>query len=101
MCRSENVRKDEENAENRRRVEIAERLSSAQRGDEVLAVNSRRLRNSIISLAIFFALVIALLLGVPGLRAAADRISDAASRASRAPVTWCCSISSSGASAAA
>jgi uncharacterized membrane protein YbhN (UPF0104 family) len=44
---------------------------------DALAVQSRRLRNSIISLAIFFALVAALLLGVPGLRAAARRISDA------------------------
>jgi uncharacterized membrane protein YbhN (UPF0104 family) len=42
-----------------------------------MAANSRRLRNSIISLAIFFALLIALLLGVPGLRAARDHISDA------------------------
>jgi uncharacterized membrane protein YbhN (UPF0104 family) len=36
------------------------------------------LRNSVISLAIFFALVIALLFAVPGLRAAGDTISDAA-----------------------
>jgi uncharacterized membrane protein YbhN (UPF0104 family) len=43
----------------------------------VLAAQSRTLRNSIISLAIFFALVVALLLGVPGLRAAAEQISDA------------------------
>jgi len=42
-----------------------------------MAVQSRTLRNSIISLAIFFALVAALLLGVPGLRSAADRITDA------------------------
>ncbi len=42
-----------------------------------MAAQSRTLRNSIISLAIFFALVAALLLGVPGLRSAADRISDA------------------------
>jgi uncharacterized membrane protein YbhN (UPF0104 family) len=43
----------------------------------VLAAQSRTLRNSIISLAIFFALVVALLLGVPGLDTAADRISHA------------------------
>jgi uncharacterized membrane protein YbhN (UPF0104 family) len=43
----------------------------------VLAAQSRTLRNSIISLAIFFALVAALLLGVPGLRRAAEQISDA------------------------
>ncbi|HWX97120.1 MAG TPA: lysylphosphatidylglycerol synthase transmembrane domain-containing protein [Solirubrobacteraceae bacterium] len=50
------------------------------RGDDntgALAAQSRTLRNSIISLSIFFALVVALLLGVPGLRAAADHISDA------------------------
>ena len=43
----------------------------------MLAAQSRTLRNSVISLAIFFALVIALLIGVPGLDAAADRISHA------------------------
>jgi uncharacterized membrane protein YbhN (UPF0104 family) len=50
------------------------------RGDETasaMAAHSRTLRNSIISLAIFFALLVALLLGVPGLRSAADHISDA------------------------
>src|SRR5947209_5921806 len=50
------------------------------RGDDrasAIAAHSRTLRNSIISLAIFFALVVVLLLGVPGLRAAADHISDA------------------------
>jgi uncharacterized membrane protein YbhN (UPF0104 family) len=56
----------------------------AQRHDHVTAEaaaamsqQSRTLRNSIIGLAIFFALVVALLLAVPGLREAADRISDA------------------------
>jgi uncharacterized protein (TIRG00374 family) len=40
--------------------------------------DSRRLRNGLISLAIFCALVVVLLLGLPGLfREAADRISDA------------------------
>ncbi len=43
----------------------------------VMAAQSRKLRNSLIGLAIFFALVAALLLSVPGLRAAADRIGDA------------------------
>jgi uncharacterized membrane protein YbhN (UPF0104 family) len=43
----------------------------------VLAAQSRTLRNSIISLAVFFALVIALLFSVPGLDAAADRITKA------------------------
>ncbi len=44
---------------------------------DALAASSRTLRNSIISLAVFFALVVGLLLGVPGLRSAADKISDA------------------------
>ncbi len=47
------------------------------RGVDEFAAQSRTLRNSLISLAVFFALVAALLLGVPGLRAAAERISDA------------------------
>jgi uncharacterized membrane protein YbhN (UPF0104 family) len=42
-----------------------------------LAASSRTLRNSIISLAVFFAIVAGLLLGVPGLREAGDRITDA------------------------
>ena len=42
-----------------------------------MAAQSRTLRNGIISLAVFFALVVGLLLGVPGLRSAGDRISDA------------------------
>jgi uncharacterized membrane protein YbhN (UPF0104 family) len=42
-----------------------------------MAQQSRTLRNSIIGLAIFFALVAGLLLAVPGLRAAADRIGHA------------------------
>jgi uncharacterized membrane protein YbhN (UPF0104 family) len=44
-------------------------------------VQSRRLRNSLISLAIFFALVIGLLFAVPGLDEAADRVT-------RASVGW-------------
>jgi uncharacterized membrane protein YbhN (UPF0104 family) len=52
--------------------------AAGQEGREAaLAASSRTLRNSVISLAIFFALVVALLLGVPGLREAADHISDA------------------------
>ena len=43
----------------------------------MLAAQSRTLRNSIVSLAIFFALVVALLISVPGLDAAADRITKA------------------------
>jgi uncharacterized membrane protein YbhN (UPF0104 family) len=42
-----------------------------------MAEQSRSLRNNFISLAIFFALVVALLFGVPGLRSAAERITDA------------------------
>ncbi|HEV7936720.1 MAG TPA: lysylphosphatidylglycerol synthase transmembrane domain-containing protein [Solirubrobacteraceae bacterium] len=38
---------------------------------------SRRLRNGLISLAIFFVLVVALLLAVPGLRSAGELITDA------------------------
>jgi uncharacterized membrane protein YbhN (UPF0104 family) len=44
---------------------------------DALAAQSRVLRNSIISLAIFFALVVALLLGVPALDAAGDRLTKA------------------------
>jgi len=46
------------------------------RGD-VLQAQSRTLRNSLISLAVFFALVVLLLLAVPGLQAAAERLTDA------------------------
>jgi len=42
-----------------------------------MSAQSRSLRNSIVVLAVFFVLVAALLLSVPGLRAAADRIGDA------------------------
>jgi uncharacterized membrane protein YbhN (UPF0104 family) len=42
-----------------------------------MAAQSRTLRNSIISLAVFFALVAALLFGVPGLDSAGDRIAHA------------------------
>ncbi len=45
--------------------------------DAAMSANSRTLRNSLISLAIFFALLAALMLAVPGLRSAADRIGDA------------------------
>jgi len=46
-----------------------------QRG--AMAAHSRSLRNNIISLAVFFVLVAALLFAVPDLRSAADHISDA------------------------
>ena len=56
---------------------LAEEPTDASRRRRDARAQSRTLRNSIVSLAIFFALVAALLLSVPGLRAAAERISDA------------------------
>jgi uncharacterized membrane protein YbhN (UPF0104 family) len=44
---------------------------------DVLQVQSRTLRNSIISLAIFFALAVALVLSVPDLRSAVEHLTDA------------------------
>lgn len=46
-------------------------------GDSDIAGQSRRLRHGLISLAIFFALIAGLLLAVPGLRSAGERIADA------------------------
>ena len=72
------VRKSEENAKNREgEGAIAEQQIGLQDGVDAFAAQSRTLRNSIISLAIFFALVVALLIGVPGLDEAADRIAHA------------------------
>jgi uncharacterized membrane protein YbhN (UPF0104 family) len=45
--------------------------------EDVLAKQSRTLRNSLISLAVFFGILALLLLAIPGLRTAAERISDA------------------------
>jgi uncharacterized membrane protein YbhN (UPF0104 family) len=42
-----------------------------------MSTQSRRLRNGLISLAIFFALIVALLFAVPGLRSAGERITEA------------------------
>jgi uncharacterized membrane protein YbhN (UPF0104 family) len=42
-----------------------------------VSAQTRTLRNSIVSLAVFFAFVVALLFAVPGLRSAAERITDA------------------------
>jgi uncharacterized membrane protein YbhN (UPF0104 family) len=42
-----------------------------------LAGESRRLRNGLVSLAVFFVLVVALLFAVPGLRSAAEKMTDA------------------------
>jgi len=49
----------------------------SEQGVDEYEAQSRRLRNSIIGLAIFFALILALLLAIPGLHEAADRIADA------------------------
>jgi uncharacterized membrane protein YbhN (UPF0104 family) len=49
----------------------------ADRSADPMASHSRTLRNSVISLAIFFGLLLALLFAVPGLRTAADLITDA------------------------
>jgi uncharacterized protein (TIRG00374 family) len=46
-------------------------------GEDVLGAQSRTLRNSVISLAIFFVLVVVLLLAVPGLQEASERLTDA------------------------
>jgi len=46
-------------------------------GEGALEASSRTLRNSVISLAVFFAMVVGLLLGVPGLQAAGEQITDA------------------------
>jgi uncharacterized membrane protein YbhN (UPF0104 family) len=45
--------------------------------DADMSAQSRRLRNGLISLAVFFALVAALLLAVPGLSSAGEKITDA------------------------
>ena len=50
---------------------------SAREAESALAAQSRTLRNSIISLAVFFVLTVGLLLAVPGLRTAAEKITDA------------------------
>jgi len=47
---------------------------------EELAAHSRTLRNSVISLAVFFALIVALLLSVPGLHSVEQDIYHASSR---------------------
>jgi uncharacterized membrane protein YbhN (UPF0104 family) len=68
----------EENTKNHEgSADIAEQQIGEQQGADVLAAQSRTLRNSLISLAIFFALVAALLFSVPGLDKAADRITHA------------------------
>ncbi len=51
--------------------------SAAEDPAAAMAGQTRTLRNSIVSLAVFFALLAGLLTGIPGLRSAADRITDA------------------------
>jgi uncharacterized membrane protein YbhN (UPF0104 family) len=55
------------------------RIDEEQPEDErdELAAQSRKLRNSVISLAVFFVIVAGLLLGVPGLKSAGELITDA------------------------
>jgi uncharacterized membrane protein YbhN (UPF0104 family) len=45
--------------------------------DRALARHTRRLRNSVVSLAVFCVLVVLLLLAIPGLRSAGERATDA------------------------
>lgn len=52
-------------------------ITPAETRDAELSAQSRRIRNSIVSLVVFFALVVALLFAVPGLRSVARRIEDA------------------------
>ena len=61
----------------RRITEEGDAAVPAEETAQGLAVQSRRLRNSIVSLAVFFVIVAGLLLGVPGLRTAGERITDA------------------------
>jgi uncharacterized membrane protein YbhN (UPF0104 family) len=53
-----------------------ERPQGSEENDQ-LASTSRRLRNSLISLAVFFAIVVGLLVAVPSLQSAAKQITDA------------------------
>ncbi|HEV2982677.1 MAG TPA: lysylphosphatidylglycerol synthase transmembrane domain-containing protein [Solirubrobacteraceae bacterium] len=51
--------------------------AEAHERDGQIEAHSRTLRNSIVYLAIFFVLLVGLLLAVPGLRSAAEQITDA------------------------
>lgn len=59
------------------RVEDSKRAGGGSIDDTTMSTQSRRLRNGLLSLAVFFALVVALLLAIPGLRSAGERITDA------------------------
>lgn len=56
---------------------MREDTGTAAESAATMSAQSRTLRNSLIGLAVFFALVAALLVSVPGLRAAAERMADA------------------------
>jgi uncharacterized protein (TIRG00374 family) len=58
-------------------VQASEGPADGNDHDGGFAAQSRRLRNSVISLAVFFVIVAGLLLGVPGLHEAGERITDA------------------------
>jgi uncharacterized membrane protein YbhN (UPF0104 family) len=58
-------------------VTDAGEAGEARSAERALAAQTRRLRNSVISLAVFCALVVALLFAVPGLRSAGERATDA------------------------
>jgi len=57
-------------------AEEEEQEDGSEQSGGTMADQSRRLRNSVISLAVFFGLVIGLLFGAPGLRAAGELITD-------------------------
>jgi uncharacterized membrane protein YbhN (UPF0104 family) len=61
----------------RESAESPQSQPAASGGEGGITGESRRLRNGLISLAVFFVLVVALLLAVPGLRAAGEKITDA------------------------
>ena len=72
------LRKREENPKNwEGSIEEQETEAPQASSDDMLASQSRTLRNSLISLAVFFAIVAGLLLGVPSLKSAGQRITDA------------------------
>src|SRR5207248_7316351 len=59
------------------RMRPTEDRADERASEQAMAAHSRSLRNSVIGLAVFFALVVGLLFAVPGLRSAGDHITDA------------------------
>jgi uncharacterized membrane protein YbhN (UPF0104 family) len=57
--------------------EASARAAAGDAAPDGLAAQSRRLRNTMITLAVFFVIVAGLLFAVPGLRAAGEQITDA------------------------